>query len=95
MVDMTPQELDQLFNPPEAFGGAKEIFVPYKTMFKLDPSKVRLVAKENLVFCVNCNADFPLVDLLDAELEEDQCPECKVWAPQYWNDKLSRRVTDA
>jgi hypothetical protein len=91
-MTMTEQELDQLFNPPEAFGGVREPFVPYKTMFKLDHSKVRTIAKETLIFCVNCRSSFPLQDLLNSELEEDQCPECKVWAPQYWADKPCRSV---
>jgi hypothetical protein len=91
---MTDAEMTDLFNPPEAFGNPKGLFHPYVTMFKLH-IKGRTVFKETTVSCVNCNANFPLQDLLTNELEEDQCPKCEVWARQYWADKPSRSVPNA
>ena len=48
------------------------------------------------VVCVNCSSSYPLKDLLSGDLEEDQCPSCKMWSPQYWKDKPHQEVpTDA
>jgi len=69
--------------------GSGEKFVPYATMFKLNTSD------SDFVNCINCNAPFPLQDLLEHELNEDQCPECKVWDVQYWKEKPHRKVPHA
>lgn len=61
-----------------------ERFIPYATMFKL------LAVDSRVVECVACGSLFPASDIIEGELEEDQCPHCKVWAMQWWMDRDHR-----
>lgn len=63
-------------------------FVPYATMFKHAGPPY----DEGRVVCIACNWDFLYKDILDGELEEDHCPNCNVWAQNYWKDKPHRKV---
>lgn len=78
----------------------KPPFTPYNTMFKLPVQGVdegwtddpEFCGKRDTVLCVSCASSFPLTDLLEAELEENECPTCKVTSDQYWKGRLHRRV---
>ena len=61
-------------------------FVHFATMFKLDGPD------SDTVKCIACQAQFPLSDLLDCELEEDQCPKCRNYADSYWRRFRHRAV---
>ena len=66
-----------------------EPFVPYATILKMAlPGELA----RSTVACLNCNKEFPLKDILDDELNDDQCPACKMWALQYWANKPYRAV---
>jgi DNA-directed RNA polymerase subunit RPC12/RpoP len=66
-----------------------EPFVPFATIFKLDPPGE---SPRNTVRCLSCGEQYPLTDLLEGELNDDQCPECGRWALDYWRDKIYRSV---
>lgn len=59
-------------------------FVPWATMFKLSAPDSQTVE------CVSCKAMFSLRDLLNCELEEDECPACLLTASAYWAGKPHR-----
>jgi len=61
-------------------------FIPYATMFKLDSPDSQTVE------CVACQAQFPLSDLLQCELEEYFCPKCHSHAAAYWRRFRHRPV---
>lgn len=63
-------------------------FVPYATMFKVSGPD------SGTVECVSCHAVFPLEDLMDGELEEDECPVCDTSAEEYWDDKDHLQTPD-
>jgi hypothetical protein len=66
-----------------------EPFVPYATMFKLDlPGE----SSRNFVYCLSCKTRFSLNDLIDGELNDDQCPTCGRWALDYWKTTVTRKV---
>jgi hypothetical protein len=69
-----------------------EPFVPYATMFKLDPPGAEV---RSFVHCVSCKARFPLNDILDGDLNDDQCPTCGRWALDYWKTTVTRKVPNA
>jgi hypothetical protein len=78
-------EYDDILNalpPPEKF-------VPYATMFKLEPPGE---AARSVVRCLTCQAPYPLQDVLADELYVDQCPTCKTWAEDYWREKPHRKA---
>lgn len=56
-------------------------FHPYDTMFKLSgPDSLT-------VECIACRAMYPLQDLLEGELNEEDCPSCHTTASMYWAGK--------
>ena len=66
-----------------------EPFIPYATIFKLEPPGE---AARKTVRCLECHAPYLLSDLLEGELNNDQCPTCKTWALQYFKSKPHRKV---
>ena len=79
---MDPNDQLPALPPPEPF-------VPYATIFTLDPPNEN---PRSMVRCLNCGVQYPLKDLQDGELNDDQCPSCKRWALDYWKDKPHRKV---
>lgn len=73
-------------------------FVPYDTMWKLSltPFKDELVNKSvtRQVQCVNCGTRFPLGDLLEGELNEENCHVCKTTCWEFYEDQDHRKVED-
>lgn len=69
---------------------APEPFVPFATIFKLGlPGET----PRKTVQCLGCQAPYLLSDLLEGELNDDQCPACKTWARAYWKDRAHRKVS--
>ncbi len=56
-------------------------FQQYATMFKSSH------VDSTTVECIACGAMYPLADLFAGELNEEDCPQCKVTASMYWADK--------
>lgn len=77
-------------------------FLPYNTLFKLpvlghDPgwlATIELSKSRDVVACLNCNAEFPLTDLLRDELRDDLCPACDCTADEYWRSRPHRTVPE-
>lgn len=62
-------------------------FLPYATMFKLSG------VDSSTVECVQCNAMYPLSDILIGELNEEDCPRCNTTAGMYWADKPHQELS--
>ena len=56
-------------------------FKPYATMFKSSH------VDSTVVECVSCKTMYPLSDLLDGELNEEDCPHCEVTAAEHYADR--------
>lgn len=77
---MADKEID--LPPPEPF-------VPYATIFKMNrPGE----DARKTVSCLDCAATFPLSDIFEGELNEEQCPACGRWALDFWQKTPTQRV---
>jgi len=65
-------------------------FLPFATMFKLEEPGKSLAPR--CVACVSCGAMYPLSDLLGGELNEDECPHCKVRATDFYCHQPHQRI---
>lgn len=76
-----------------------EPFVPFASMFKLEPPGRPGTAGHLLprqLECVNCGMGFSwAVYTIEPPHFDERCPECGVWAKNFYKDKPHRELTDA
>jgi hypothetical protein len=75
-----------------------ERFIPYDTMFKLDErSGVSGEFSKELrkMVCLNCGTEVSVDIYLKCSGMHRTCPECKMTADGYWDDKSHRKVSNA
>lgn len=76
--------------------------LPYCTIFKLENPVLMFEADgksghlfhpgRRAVVCQNCEASYPLKDLLGGELNEEDCPKCKMTCWEFWKGKPHQKV---
>jgi hypothetical protein len=74
-------------------------FIPYATMFKLEV-RFRPEMAENpyprQLKCVNCGMQLAWsIYTVEPTHFDERCPECKVWAKDFWKDKPHKELEDA
>jgi hypothetical protein len=68
-----------------------ELFVPYATMFKLEPYKGHASGRQ--LICLSCGQilEWRIYSIAPNKFDEE-CPSCKVTAPRWWKGKIHRKL---
>lgn len=74
-------------------------YVPYATMFKLEVrtrADMALKAAPRQLECVNCGMHLAWsIYTVEPTHFDERCPECKVFATDFWKDKPHKELDDA
>lgn len=71
-----------------------EVFIPYGTMFKLEPYKGHAAARGLICVCCGQLLEWRIYTI-SPETFDSECPSCKMTTERFWKNKVHRKVTDA